>query len=177
MTNEELLTTNKKRKMFQVAFVTRDLERSMKAWVDNLGVGPWRVAAFTEETVKNFVVGGKAITEPFKFLIGISWMGDTELEIIQPVYGPTIYSKFLEEKGEGLHHIKERISDEDIERVLADYEAKGIDVTQTGRFFSDFHYYLDTESKLGFVYELGNCPPLDLPPGIFSTYPAEAPGG
>jgi methylmalonyl-CoA/ethylmalonyl-CoA epimerase len=173
MTNEELTAFNKGRKLFQIAFVTDDLERSMKAWVETLGVGPWRVAAFTEETVKDFVVHGAPVGVPFKFLIAISWMGDTELEIIQPVYGPTIYTKFLEEKGGGLHHIKERISDEAIDGVLSEYRDKGVGVTQSGRFFTDFHHYLDTEAKLDFVYELGNCPRLDLPPGLVTFYPPE----
>jgi methylmalonyl-CoA/ethylmalonyl-CoA epimerase len=176
MSSDTLKTTNGKRKLFQIAFVTRDLERSMKAWVEILGVGPWRVAAFTEETVKDFTVHGVPVGEPFKFLIAISWMGDTELEIIQPVYGPTIYSKFLDEKGEGLHHIKERISDDAIDGVLSDYRKKGIGVTQSGRFFTDFHHYLDTEEKLGFIYELGNCPALDLPPGLTTTYPPQRDG-
>jgi 1,5-anhydro-D-fructose reductase (1,5-anhydro-D-mannitol-forming) len=174
MTNEELRTFNRGRKIFQIAFVTRDLERSMRSWLENLKVGPWRVAAFTEDTVRDFTVHGARVGEAFKFLIAISWMGDTEIEIIQPVYGPTIYSRFLEERGEGLHHIKERIADEAIEGVLEEYRQKGIGVTQHGWFFTDFHHYLDTEPKLGFVYELGNCPALDLPPGIFTTYPPEA---
>jgi hypothetical protein len=173
MTNDQLASLNRYRKIFQIAFVTRDLERTMKAWIETLGVGPWRVAAFTEDTVRDFIVHGAPVGEPFKFLIAISWMGDTELELIQPVYGPTIYTKFLDEKGEGLHHIKERIGDEAIDGVLADYRSKGIGVMQSGRFFADFHHYLDTESTLGFIYELGNCPWIDVPPGIFSTYPAE----
>jgi hypothetical protein len=145
----------------------------MNAWVDLLGVGPWKVFSFSNETVRNLKVGGKIVDEPFKFLIAISWMGDTELEIIQPVYGPTIYERFLQEKGEGLHHVKEKISDERFGAALADYRAKGIEVTQTGQFFADFHFYLDTEKALDFIYELGNCPVQDLPAGTFSIYPPE----
>jgi methylmalonyl-CoA/ethylmalonyl-CoA epimerase len=54
-------------------------------------------------------VDDKPVTEPFKFLIGLSWVGDMQLEIIQPVYGPTIYEAFIEKHGEGRHHIEERI--------------------------------------------------------------------
>jgi len=118
-------------------------------------------------------VDGRRVDEPFKFLIAISWIGDMQIEIIQPVYGPMIYEKFLDEKGDGLHHIKEKIDDSDMERVVADYRDHGIGVTQTGQFFRDFHFYLDTESKLDFIYELGNCPVLDPPPGMFSIYPPE----
>ena len=76
MTNDELRELNKKRKIHQIAWVTRDLEKSMKAWVDNLKVGPWTVLAFTEKTLKYLDVDGKRVTEPFKFLIGTSWIGE-----------------------------------------------------------------------------------------------------
>jgi len=69
MSNEELLARNRKRKIFQIGFVTRDVEQSMRAWIDNLGIGPWTVLTFTEETMKNLKVDGKPLTEPFKIII------------------------------------------------------------------------------------------------------------
>src|ERR1700723_3231629 len=173
MTNDELRDLNKKRKIHQIAWVTRDLEKSMKAWVDNLKVGPWTVLTFTEKTLNYLDVDGKRVTEPFKFLIGISWIGEVQVELIEPVYGPTIYEAFIEKHGEGLHHIKERITDDAIEGVVQDYRDKGIGVTQTGQFETDFHYYLDTEPKLDFIYELGNCPKLELTADKYWTYPQE----
>jgi glyoxalase/bleomycin resistance protein/dioxygenase superfamily protein len=173
MNNEELRALNQKRKIYQIAWVTRDLEKSMKAWVDNLKIGPWTVLTFTNQSLKYLKVDDKTVTEPFKFLIGISWIGDMQLELIEPVYGPTIYEAFIQKHGEGLHHIKERIADDAIEGVVKEYGDKGIGVTQTGQFETDFHYYLDTEPKLDFIYELGNCPILQLTPDKFSTYPPE----
>jgi methylmalonyl-CoA/ethylmalonyl-CoA epimerase len=173
MNNEELRALNQKRKIYQIAWVTRDLEKSMKAWVDSLKIGPWTVLTFTNQSLKYLKVDDKTVTEPFKFLIGISWIGDMQLELIEPVYGPTIYEAFIQKHGEGLHHIKERITDDATEGVLQEYRDKGIGVTQTGQFETDFHYYLDTESKLDFILELGNCPILQLTPDKFSTYPPE----
>ena len=173
MTNEELRALNRTRKIYQIAFVSRDLERSMRAWVDTLQIGPWKVFTFSNDTVQNLQVGGKPVEEPFEFRIAITWVGDMEVEIIQPVRGPMIYERFLQEKGEGLHHIKERIADQDLPATLATYRDKGIAVTQTGRFVADLHFYLDTESRLDFIYELGNCPAQDLPPSMFSIYPPE----
>jgi methylmalonyl-CoA/ethylmalonyl-CoA epimerase len=173
MTNDELRELNKKRKIHQIAWVTRDLEKSMKAWVDNLKVGPWTVLTFTEKTLKYLDVDGKRVTEPFKFLIGISWIGEIQVELIQPVYGPMIYEAFIQKHGEGLHHFKERISQDDIDEVLNEYQERGIEVTQTGQFKEDFHYYLNTEPKLDFVLELGNCPLLNLAKDEFPTYPPE----
>jgi len=173
MTNDELRELNKKRRIHQIAWLTRDLEKSMKAWVDNLKVGPWTVLTFTEKTLKYLDVDGKRVTEPFKFLIGISWIGEIQLELIQPVYGPMIYEEFIQKHGVGLHHIKEFVSQDDIDRVLKEYREKGIEVTQTGQFKEDFHYYLSTEPKLDFVLELGNCPLLNLPEKEYPTYPPE----
>jgi glyoxalase/bleomycin resistance protein/dioxygenase superfamily protein len=173
MNNEELRSLNQKRKIYQIAWVTRDLEKSMKAWVENLKIGPWTVLTFTDQSLKYLKVDDKTVTEPFKFLIGISWIGDMQLELIEPVYGPTIYEAFIQKHGEGLHHIKERIADDAIEGVVQEYRDKGIGVTQTGQFETDFHYYLDTSPKLDFIYELGNCPILQLTPDKFSTYPSE----
>jgi hypothetical protein len=173
MNNDELRALNQKRKIYQIAWVTRDLEKSMKAWVENLKIGPWTVLTFTNQSLKYLKVDDKTVTEPFKFLIGISWIGDMQLELIEPVYGPTIYEAFIQKHGEGLHHIKERIADDAIEGVVQEYRNKGIGVTQTGQFETDFHYYLDTEPKLDFIYELGNCPKLELTPDKFCTYPLE----
>lgn len=173
MNNEELRALNQKRKIYQIAWVTRDLEKSMKAWVENLKIGPWTVLTFTNQSLKYLKVDDKTVTEPFKFLIGISWIGDMQLELIEPVYGPTIYEAFIQKHGEGLHHIKERIADDAMDGVVEGYRDQGIGVTQTGQFETDFHYYLDTEPKLDFIYELGNCPILQLTPDKFSTYPPE----
>jgi len=175
VTNEELRELNSKRKIYQIAWVTKDLQRSMKAWVDNLGIGPWTVLTFSERSVRDFHVDGEPVTEPFEFLIGISWVGEMQLEIIQPVSGNLSYWRHLETKGEGLHHIKEQIEDKDeLAKIVAGYREKGIGVIQTGKFDIDVHYNLGTEEKLDFVYELGNCPLLELPEDMFTVYPPEA---
>jgi methylmalonyl-CoA/ethylmalonyl-CoA epimerase len=173
MTIDELRERNAQRKIFQIALVTRDLEHSMKAWVEELGIGPWTVLTFTNETVRDLKVAGKPVTEPFKFLIAIATVGDIDFELIQPVYGPTIYEEFLQRRGEGLHHIKEKIAEGKVDSVVSDYADKGIGVMQTGWFDVDVHYYMDTESKLDFIFELGNCPRLELAEGSYSMYPKE----
>jgi len=173
MNNEELRALNQKRKIYQIAWVTRDLGKSMKAWVENLKIGPWTVLTFTKQSLKYLKVDDKTVTEPFKFLIGISWIGDMQLELIEPVYGPTIYEAFIQKHGEGLHHIKERIEDDAMAAVVQGYRDQGIGVTQTGQFETDFHYYLNTEPRLDFIYELGNCPKLELTPDKYWTYPVE----
>ena len=82
MNNDELRELNKSRKIYQIAVVTRDLEKSMKAWVENLGIGPWTVLTFTQDTVDNLHVADEPVTEPFKFLIAISWVGEKFFQLL-----------------------------------------------------------------------------------------------
>lgn len=174
MTNEELRALNKQRHIQQIAFLTRDLEKSMQTWIDVLRIGPWRVFRFNDKTVKNLKVGGQLVEGAFEFRIAITHVGDMEIELIQPVHGPMIYQDYLDRRGEGLHHIKEKLPDHKLSDVVAGYEKAGVAVTQTGQFVADFHFYLDTEPRLDFVYELGNCPYQDVPPDMVSVYPPEA---
>lgn len=140
----------------QVAFVVRDVYAAMDQWSKLLGVGNWSVRHFTPETVRDFHVDGKPVTEPFDFICAVTWVGDVELEIIQPIEGPNIYWRHLEEKGEGLHHIKDVMPDAEIPAVLEKFAAEGCAVMQTGWIDDDVHYYLDTFDKLGLIYEVGN---------------------
>ncbi len=173
MTNEELRQHNQRRRIFQIGFVTADVEKSMRHWIDVLGVGPWTVLTFTEATMKNLKVNGKLLDQPFKFIIAATQVGDLQIELIQPVSGPTHLGEFLAERGGGFHHIKERVADKDIPGFLSGLRQQGIGILQTGDFDIDVHYHLDTESKLDFIYEIGNCAPVDLPPGMATTYPPE----
>lgn len=173
MTNEELRQRNQSRRIFQIGFVTPDIEKSMQQWIDVLGVGPWTVLTFTEATMKNMKVNGRLIDQPFKFLIAATQVGDMQVELIQPVYGPTHLGEFLAARGGGFHHIKERVANKDIPGFLSQLAKNGVGVLQTGDFDVDVHYHLDTESKLDFIYEIGNCAAVDLPPGMATIYPPE----
>jgi methylmalonyl-CoA/ethylmalonyl-CoA epimerase len=173
MTNDELRALNRTRHIQQIAWLTRDLEKSMQTWIDVLQIGPWRVFRFTEKTVKNLKIGGEPVEGSFEFRIAITHVGDMEIELIEPVHGPMIYEDYIQRRGVGLHHIKEKIPDQRMAEVVQSYERRGVNVTQTGQFVADFHFYLNTEPKLDFVYELGNCPYQDLPPDMVSIYPPE----
>ena len=140
MTNRELEEYNKNRKIWQVCAITSDLERTMQQWVDKLKIGPWKVRSFNNENMDWMYVGGQKVEEPWEMRIAITTVGDFEFEIIQPVKGPTIYQDWLDRHGEGLHHFKEKIEDEQrLREVMEEWEANGVPVLQTGKFFSDVY--------------------------------------
>lgn len=175
MTNKELAEINKNRKICQIAFVCKDIEATMKKWVDILNVGPWLVLTFDNSTLDDFKVDGKLVTEPYKFIVALAKVGDMQIELLQQVYGPMAYERYINAKGEGLHHIKEQMSTEDIDKTIQAMDQKDIKVAQMGLFGGlDIHCVFDSEKALDFIYEVGNNPDFDLPKDMYYIYPREA---
>ena len=159
------------RKIVQTCAVVRDLQKSMERYWEVLGIGPWDVHTFNQDTLTEYTVQGKPVNEPFEFVLAVTMVGDVQFELVQPVKGPNIYEAFLNEKGEGYHHVKEIVDDDKMEETLEAYREKGIEVIQSGRYDGDVFYYLDTEPTLGIVYELGNCGQVRAPE---RRYPPDA---
>ena len=142
----------KERRIMQIGNVVKDVEKSVAEYSKRLGIGPWDIYTFCAPDLRDAIYRGKPIDH--KFIIALVWNRTTQLELIQPLVGTNIYTEFLDRRGDGLHHIKEWV--DDCEKELEEYRKRGIGVIQSGKFDEDEHYYLDTESIFGFVYEIGN---------------------
>ncbi len=165
MTAEELRAYNKDRVFGQIGYVTRDAMRTAKLWTEKLAIGPWRFVSLSDESchdAKILVDGKLGEMEHFKFICAICNAGNMQFELIEPVYGPTIYGKFLEEHGEGLHHFKEKIATEDWEKVVNGYKERGCNVTMAGAYGNNGWAYLDTDDAC--IVELGDM-------GVNTTFP------
>lgn len=77
----------------------------MDSWRRNLGLS-FRVFE-VDETNSRFSGGGTR----FKLRFGYGLMGLSAVELIQPLEGETLYSKFLEERGPGFHHLGFLVAD------------------------------------------------------------------
>jgi len=83
----------------QIAVVVPDLEEAMDGYIASLGV---RFGVFeANETTSSF----SGSSERFRIRIAVALAGLLTIELIQPVSGVTLYSKLLESRGAGLHHI------------------------------------------------------------------------
>ena len=145
-----------KRKIIQIGILVKDLQKSMERFWETLGIGPWDIYTFGSDTVRDFTFYGQPVKEPFAFKIALAKFGDIQFELMQLLKGPNIYERFLKEKGEGFHHIKEKVADEDMEETLEKFRQKGLEVIQSGKCGTDVFCYLNTEPSLGIIYELGN---------------------
>ena len=92
-----------KREIVQLSIVVRDIEKSMEEYWKILGIGPWDIYTFSQETVRDFSLHGQPVKKPFEFMLAVATIGNMQCELIQPVEGSTPYESFLKEKGEGIH--------------------------------------------------------------------------
>ncbi|MHA1298889.1 MAG: VOC family protein [Candidatus Helarchaeota archaeon] len=87
-----------------------------------------------------------------KIKLGITTIGNIQLEFIQPLEGKTIYDEFLEEKGGGIHHIG--IYVENLEEHIKKLESKGIKQLWNANVAGARIAYFDTMDQIGFITEL-----------------------
>src|SRR3989304_169304 len=140
------------RKIVQIAQVVRDIDKTMKKYHEILNIGPWAVYTFAPPVLRECTYKGKPSTATW--VPALAGVGDTQLELMQPLSGESVYTRFLEKKGEGIHHIKEWV--DDCAAAIEQYRKKGSGVIQSGKYDEDEFYYLDTEPELGMLYEIGN---------------------
>ena len=77
-----------------------------------------------------------------------------QIELIQPDDTPSVWRQFLNEKGEGLHHIAFRVKSAD--EAIKAMEGKGYPVMQRGLYgdASGQFAYMDTQGDLKIILEL-----------------------
>lgn len=115
----------------QIAWVTSDLAATETALTGLLGVRKWVRIPDVHFAPQTCSYRG----EPADFVasISLSYLGDMQLELIQPVRGENIYSDFLRESGAGLHHIcVEAQSPEGFDAALSEAAERGAAVVQQG---------------------------------------------
>jgi hypothetical protein len=135
----------------QVCVVVRDVREAMRQYWDTVGIGPWKLYSLDESWISEMTYRG----EPAKFriLAALADLSNIQFELIQPVDGRTIYEEFLEQHGEGLHHLGMVVDDMDHEIKVTD--ANGIPVIQSGRIRvgGGGFAYLGTDDRLRTTFE------------------------
>lgn len=134
----------------QVGLVVRDIDKSIEAYSQVFGLPkPSIIITDPPEIAKTQYKG-----EPTNAQAKLAFfdMGQVSLELIEPIGGPSTWQEFLEEHGEGVHHIAFRIKG--TEQVVAFLEGKSIDVVQQGHYTGGMYTYLDSGPVLGTILEL-----------------------
>ena len=100
----------------QIGIVVKDCEKASRQWERILGIGPWSIHTNTRTDAEG---------NPVEIKIGIAYIGELEIELIEVAKGKTILSEWLEEHGEGVHHLSFFVDDPDGDAAnLVDLGAK-----------------------------------------------------
>lgn len=134
----------------QVGIVVRDLRAMIEQLNQLFGIGPFRVMEWPIDGIDpESTYHGKPAN--FRLLLAFATIGQTQLEIVEPLEGQNIFSDFLESHGPGLHHI--RFTVPDFEDRVSFMEAAGIEkiASGTGVHVGSKWAYFDTTDLLGGV--------------------------
>jgi methylmalonyl-CoA epimerase len=96
-----------------IAIIVRNIEQALLFYYDTLGLTPSEVKEVPTEQVR------------IAFL-PMGGPGGSEIELIEPTNADSSLAKFLEKRGEGLHHICLEV--ENIDTTLAEMQAQGAPV-------------------------------------------------
>ncbi len=134
----------------QVCILVKDIEVVAENFWKILGIGPWSIFNWESPLLYKREYYGKPAWARER--IALAQVGNVQLEIAQVVDGPSIYGDWVEEHGEGLHHINYLVSTADeLHRTLEAFAQQGFSNLQGGRF---------GDPKKGYGYNYIDIPPL-----------------
>ena len=133
-------------KLTQIGIVVKDMDATIEK-LTAFGIGPFEhreVPPGAKEWYKD-----KPMDATFK--IAAVNVGGVELEFIQPVEGESPHQDFLDEKGEGIHHLAFAV--ENLEGDIDNLKEKGAGIQMQSDLGMLKVAYMDLETS-GLVFEL-----------------------
>jgi hypothetical protein len=131
----------------QICIVVEDLKRASRYYQEKFGIGPF---VFPEIRYNRITYHGENSAGYWEMAFA-RW-GGWELELAMPVKPPSIYQDFLDEKGEGFHHLGFDIKN--IDEYISKAEKLSITVLMSGRTSSGGFAHLDTRAIGGAIFEI-----------------------
>lgn len=143
----------------QIAWVTDDLDATETALTSLLGAKKW--VRMTDVHFGPDTCTYRGRPADFVAHVSLSYAGETQLELIAPVSGESIYSEFLSTSGPGLHHVCMAARDPaDLTAMLADAARDGHSVVQEGVMAGGIRFAYVSAPTAGVPYlEYAYLPP------------------
>jgi len=142
----------------QVGIVVHDVDEALPRYRALFGERDWLVVENGPWNMHGLHIHG----EPAPFSMRLALSGQhPQIELLQPLDGPSILDEWLARRGEGLHHLGYVV--DSIDDTIAAMHEQGYACLQHGYGFnadkSGAFAYFDTERELGYLVEaldLGN---------------------
>ncbi len=126
-------------KIDHIAIAVRDVEKAAEFY----------------ERILGLKLGGTEVVEGMEVKVGFIPIGETRIELVQPLNPESGLAKFIEKKGEGIHHICYEV--DNIHKALETYKARGaklIDETPRKGAHESLVGFIHPKSSGGVLMEL-----------------------
>ncbi|WP_379159934.1 VOC family protein [Paenibacillus sp. sgz5001063] len=134
----------------QIGILVNDVEKVSGAYADFFGLEkPEIIITDTADIAQTRYYGGE--TEA-RAKLAFFDMGSLQLELIEPDHQPSTWRDYLNEHGEGPHHIAFVI--EGMKEKIMLLEGKGFPLQQKGEYTGGRYAYMDTFKELKVLVEL-----------------------
>lgn len=138
------------KRITQIGIIVRDIEATSQAYAGLLGIEvPHWFLTDSEDVAQTRYLG-----EPTQARAKLAFfdMGSVQLELIEPVGAPSTWQAFLDEHGEGVHHIAFQIKGMGNHvDLLAD---RDMPLVQKGEYTGGRYAYIDSTAQLKLMLEL-----------------------
>jgi methylmalonyl-CoA/ethylmalonyl-CoA epimerase len=143
----------------QIGVIVKDLDNTIKVLTEVFGMGPFRTIDWPPADRPDIQKAYYGQPGDFTARMAFTELGSVELELIQPVSGQSIWADFLEEHGEGIHHIRFNVSE--LDPVIQYLATHSIQVAQMGSGLRPGTTWanFDTEDEVGFTIEVMQAVP------------------
>ena len=144
-------TTFKKEDYHHVGVIVRDIEKTIE-YLASIGIGPFGIKdgpLFVEVPFKGELHGKPA---EWKVKISSAKVGGSEIELLEPCGGESALQEWLDEYGEGLHHIAYLV--DDVRGEVEKLKSKGIEVITSANLDGRGFAYVDTGVVGGIITEI-----------------------
>jgi len=142
----------------QIGVVVENVDAAVAKYRELLDLHDWHINYVDTGSGKgsNFRKGNAPIVAKAK----IAWIhvGNVELEIIEPQDEESVYSRFLRDKGPGIHHVM--FATPDYEHCAERMAANNIAVLGSGELRHTRFQMFDTQVSLGLICEIAEGDPL-----------------
>ena len=127
----------------QVGFIVKDVETTKRKWAEFLGVPVPETQPIGDYEVIQTRFQGEPAPEALCWMAFFDVGPGMQLELIQPNDKPSTWRNFLNEHGEGIHHVAFQVKDS--AKQVASAEAAGLKLVQHGVYGdgSGEYNYLD----------------------------------
>jgi methylmalonyl-CoA/ethylmalonyl-CoA epimerase len=131
------------KRIHHIAVLVENIDTSLEFWQAVLGIEPSHISDYPQEDAR----------------IAFLPLGEAEIELVQPTKPDTALSRFLEKRGQGMHHLCLEV--DDLQRLMVELVAKNIQlineqpkVGEDGKLYAFIH----PKSSSGVLVELYQLP-------------------